>query len=97
MLSNKRSLHVVRESGFQNPGNFYLWNLESWAFRIRNAAQRISGIPLTIEIRNPSSTDKVRNPAPGIWNPLRGNQNPESKTLLHSLIWGERGHDWVNN
>ena len=39
-----------------------------------------SGIPLTIGIQNPSSTDKDWNPVPGIWNPQRGIQNP-------SLSW----------
>ena len=35
-----------------------------------------SGIPLTIGIQNPSSTNKDWNPVPGIRNPQRGIQNP---------------------
>ena len=35
-----------------------------------------SGIPLTIEIQIPSSTDKYWNPVPGIRNPQCGIQNP---------------------
>ena len=35
-----------------------------------------SGIPLTIRIQNPSSTDKNWNPVPGIRNPQRAIQNP---------------------
>ena len=50
------TLHV-RESG--NGENFCLWNPESWALE--------SGITLTIEIRNPSSTDK--NMESSIWSP----------------------------
>ena len=35
-----------------------------------------SGIPLTIRIQNPSSTDKNWNPVRGIRNPRRAIQNP---------------------
>ena len=37
-----------------------------------------SGIPLTIGIRNPNSTNKesMQNPVSGIWNLGRGIQNP---------------------
>ena len=35
---------------FRNPGNFCHWNLESWTLE--------SGILSTIEIRNPSPTEK---------------------------------------
>ena len=45
--------------GIRNPG---LWNPE---FRI----------PLTIRNQNPSSSDKVRNPVPGIQNPWLGIQH----------------------
>jgi len=45
-----------------------------------------SGIPLTIEIRKPSSTDRKGNTIPGIRNPLGGIQNPNG---LDSLTWGE--------
>ena len=56
-----------------------LWNPES---RVLESGTQLmeSGIPLTIGIQNPSSTDKDWNPVPGIWNPQRGIQNP-------SLSW----------
>ena len=37
----------VRESGFQDPGNFLLWNLESWALESGIQLKK-SGTPLTI-------------------------------------------------
>jgi len=37
---------------------------------------RESGIPLTMGIQNPSSTDKGWDPVPGIRNPRRDIQNP---------------------
>ena len=54
-----------------------IWNPESWALE--------SGIPLTIGIQNPSSTEKYWNPVPGIRNTAQGirkptnDSNPESK------------------
>ena len=48
--------HVVG-SRFCNPGNFNLWNLESWA--LESVIQlKESGIPLTNGVWSPSSTDK---------------------------------------
>ena len=50
---------MLVESGIRNPesGKSELWNPESWA--LENGIQlKESGIPLTIGIRNPSSTDK---------------------------------------
>ena len=41
-----------------------------------------SGILLTIAIQNPSSTDKE-------WDPESTTRNPQSKTVLDSLIWGD--------
>ena len=41
-----------------------------------------SGILLTIAIQNPSSTDKE-------WDPESTARNPQSKTVLDSLIWGD--------
>ena len=41
-----------------------------------------SGILLTIAIQNPSSTDKE-------WDPESTPRNPQSKTVLDSLIWGD--------
>ena len=44
------------------------------AFGIRNTAKGIR-TSITIEIRNPSSNDKVWNPLPEVRNPQRGIQN----------------------
>ena len=67
--SVKNSRHV-RVSGFQKTWDetFCVWNLESWAFE-SGIQLKESRIPLTIEIQNPSSTDKDWNPVPGIQNP----------------------------
>ena len=46
-----------RKPWFLNLGNFCLWNLESWALE-SGIHLKESGIPRTIEIQNPSSTDK---------------------------------------
>ena len=44
-----------------------------------------SGIPLAIDIQNPSSTDKdLEN---GTWN-------PESKTVLDTITWGDSHVKW---
>ena len=69
----------VRECEFQNPGKFGLWILES------GIQLKESGILLTIEIQNPSSTDKDLNPVPGIWNPRKRIRIQ----VMDSLIWGE--------
>ena len=72
------SPHVMA-SGFRNPGKFCLRNPESLALE-SGIQRKESGILLqTIGIRNPSSTEKDRNPVPEIQNPLRGIQNP----ILH--------------
>ena len=78
----------VRESGFreiqfacgiQNPG---LWKTLRTGIRHEEFA-----IPLTIRIRNPSPTEKDRNPEPGIWNQQRGIQNPRSSLIaLHGAL-----------
>ena len=52
----KRSPHL-RETGFWNPRNFWLWKPESWALEF-GKQQKEYGIPLTIDFQNPSSTDK---------------------------------------
>ena len=56
--------------GLRNSGVQLYWSLES---RIQ---LKESGIPLTIAIQNPSSTDKDWNSVPRIHNPRRGIQNP---------------------
>ena len=44
----------------RNPGNFCLWNAESGKFLLVESESLAleSGIPLTISVRNPGSTDK---------------------------------------
>ena len=87
-ISTTLSTHV-RESGFRNQrkillvesgiGEFLL--VESW-IQVKE-----SGIPLTIGIRYPSSTDKVRNPVPKIRNSRRRIQNPRLSWIpLHGSI-----------
>ena len=83
--SVKNSRHV-KVSGFRNPRIFCLCIPESekiffvksgiLGFGIWNIQLKESRIPLTIEMQNPSSTDKY-------WN-------PESKTVLDSLTLGDR-------
>ena len=75
----------VRESGFPNPGKFYLWNPESWGLEF-GIQPKESRILLTIGIQNPSSTDKYENPVPRIQNPQRGFQNPRLPWIpLHGV------------
>ena len=72
----------------EHPGNFCLWNPESWALE-SGIQLKESGIPLTIGIQNPSSTDKDWNPVPSIRNPRCGIQNSSlSWILLHGAIFG---------
>ena len=75
----------VKESGFKNPGNFCLWNPESGKIWHMESGIRLkeSGIPLTIKIQNPRSTDKYWNTVP--WNPESTAWNP----VMDSLTWGE--------
>ena len=76
-----------------------LWNLiftrckgiqitESENFLLMESGTQLkeSGMRLTIGIRNPSSTGKVRNLVPGIRNPGRGIQNPRLSWIpLHGV------------
>ena len=80
----------VREWGNRNPWNFCLWNSESWALESRN-----SGIPLTIGIQYPSSTDKDWNPVTGIRDPWRGIRDP--RLFLGFLTCGETLHENESN
>ena len=71
--------------GIQKLGKFAcgIRNPESWALE-SGIQLKESRIPLTIEIQNPSSTDKNWNPVPGIRNPPCGIQNPRlSRIRLH--------------
>ena len=72
--------------GFRNLGNFRLCNPESWALESGIQLQE-SGIPLTIGIRNPRSTEK--DVESSTWNPEPTKLNPVSKTVLDSLTWGD--------
>ena len=82
----------VRESGkmfaceIRNPGKFGLWNPESWALEYDIQLME-SGIPVTIVIQIPSSTDKEWNTVPGIQNPRSGIH--KSKPVLDTLTTGE--------
>ena len=55
---------------------FLVENLEFWALE-SGIQLKESGHSLTIEIQNPSFSDKDRYTVPGIRNPLRGIQNPK--------------------
>ena len=76
MLGNPYSrIWEIFAGGIRNRGKFYslkrnpgLWNPEY--------SSRNFGIPYTIGIQNPSSTDKDWRPVPAIPNPLHGIQNP---------------------
>ena len=54
--------------GIRNLRNFSLWNGESCSLE-SGIQLKESGIPLTIGIQNPSSTDKDWNSVPRIRNP----------------------------
>ena len=73
--------------GFRKPGKFCSWNQKSLALE-SGIQLKESGIPLTIGIRNPSSTDKDWNLVPEIWtDPLRRIQNLRlSRISLHGMI-----------
>ena len=75
-ILTKASAHV-RESGFWNPWNFCVWNLESWALESRIQLKE-SEILLRIGIRNPiqGSARKDWNQVSGIRNPRLGIQDP---------------------
>ena len=55
------SRSMSRKSGFRNPGNFFLWNLESWALE---SGIQLKGYRtlLKIGIQNPNFTNKDQNP-----------------------------------
>ena len=86
------------EHGFRNEGNICVCNLESWALQ-SGIQLKESGIPLTIAIRNPSSTDKeseIRYLESGIHrvesSPESRVQNPESRiqVCLGFLYMGQK-------
>ena len=59
--------------GIWNTGDVCLWNPEFKALE-PGIQLKESGIPLKSVIRNPSSTDNIQYPVPGIRNPWRGIQ-----------------------
>ena len=70
----------------QNPGTFCSWYPESRALGSRTEL-KYSEIPLRHGIQTPRSTEKklessTRNPQSTEWD-------PESKTVLYSLTWGD--------
>ena len=73
--------------GFRKQGKFCSWNQKSLALE-SGIQLKESGIPLTIGIRNPSSTDKDWNPVPEIWtDPRRRIQNLRLSWIsLHGMI-----------
>ena len=72
--------------GIRNPGNFCLWNLETWG--LESGIQfKEYGISLTIKARNPSSTAKACLES-STWK-------PESKTVY--LTWGDNHHKCLLN
>ena len=73
--------------GFRKPGKFCSWNHQSWALE-SGIQLKESGIPPTIGIRNPSSTDKYWNPVSEIWtDPRRRIQNLRLSWIsLHGMI-----------
>ena len=71
-------------------------NSESWKFLLVESGilslesgiqEQESGIPLTIRIRNPSSTEKDLESSK--WNPESTVWNPESKSVLDSITRGD--------
>ena len=89
------NLHITPRKVIRIPksGKFCLWNPESsenlflWNWKSRNWESGIqlkkSKIPLTIKMRNLSSTNKESKFI--VWNPESTSWNPESKTVLHFL------------
>ena len=103
------------EFGLRNLGNFYFWNPESGkcflleaeilGFVIRNIAQGIGN--RTYRIRIPSSTDKDRNPVPGIRNtvivkpriqdcfgfPYMVRLHRHNNLISQKMVWHKQGRE----
>ena len=87
-----QTISKVRKSGFRNRRNLYLWIPESgkffleesgiWGFEIWNTAR---GIWNPINDWNLESKFHRQSPESSSWN-----RNPESKTVLDFLTWGEK-------
>ena len=87
----------VREPGFRNPGNFCLWNPESSKCLLWNPEfcslesgmqLKESGIPPTIGIQNPSSTEKDLEST--AWN----SKSRLSWIALHGAIANDHSSEW---
>ena len=72
-------------------GNFFFWNLESWALESGIQLKEFQ-IQQSIGIWNPSSIEK--DPESSIWNPESTTRNPEFEAVLDSLTDMARG--WLN-
>ena len=76
----------VMEYRLRNEGNICLCNLDSWALGSRIQLKE-SGIPLTIGIRNPSSSDK-ESEIQYLESGIHGvESSPESRIQNSSLSW----------
>ena len=83
--SPKRFLCVTRRLRSDVSPHVRVWNPESWVLEC-GILLKESGIPLTIGIQDPSSTDKYWNPVTGIRNPRREIQNPRLSWIpLHGV------------
>ena len=87
--SAKTFRRIAQGKGIRIPqsGKFSLMESESWVLE-SGLQLKESGIPLTIGIQNPSSTDKYWNPVSGIRNPRCGVHNPR----LSWIPFYESGH-----
>ena len=84
----KNSPHVRESFCLLNPesGNILLVESGILGLRIPKIQLKESGIPLTIRVQYPSSTDKDWNSVPGIRNPPRGIQNPRPSWIpIHEV------------
>ena len=75
----------VRQSGFQNPGNFCFRNLKSWALE-SGIHPKESEMPVTFEIWDRSSTWGIRNPESTAWNPETRMILGVVETIIGSLL-----------
>ena len=76
----------IKESGFQNPGNFHLGESGILGFLCQNTTQ---GIRNPSNDWNPESKFHRQRLKSSAWNPESMAWSPESKTVLDSLSWGE--------
>ena len=98
VLSLRVVLLVMLYTWFELPCQVIrmLWNPESRTLEPGILLKK-SGIPLKINIQNPSSTDRKLNPVPGIRNPHGGIQNPRLPWISTLILLHEkfRQFDWL--